>query len=88
SAGVPLPLPDARLLEAGVQPWADLPLWLPRETALTAWAVGTARARELGLASRPVADIVRDTWDWVRALPAGELAHELPASVSALTIRP
>ena len=32
-----------------------LPLWLPAETARTAWDVDTTRARELGLASRPLA---------------------------------
>lgn len=85
AVGEPLPLPDARLLEAGVQPWADLPLWLPRDVATTAWQVGTARARELGLPSRPVADTVRDTWDWLRSLPDGSLEHPLPEAVAALT---
>lgn len=85
AAGEPLPLPDARLLEAGVQPWADLPLWLPRDVATTAWQVGTARARELGLPSRDIGGTVRDTWEWLRALPAGELEHPLPESIAALT---
>lgn len=85
ASGEPLPLPDARLLESGVEPWADLPLWLPRDVATTAWQVGTARARELGLPSRPVEESVRDTWDWVRSLPVGTLEHPLPASVAALT---
>lgn len=61
-----VPVPDARLLEAAVQPWTDLPFWLPEPVATTAWQVGTARARELGLASRPFAETVRDTWGWLR----------------------
>lgn len=85
AAGEPLPLPDVRLLESGVEPWADLPLWLPRDVATTAWQVGTARARELGLPSRPVEESVRDTWDWARSLADGVLEHPLPASVAALT---
>jgi len=84
AAGEALPLPDARLTEAGVEPWADLPLWLPREVAATVWQVGTARARELGLPSRPVDESVRDTWQWLRSLPVGALEHALPESVAAL----
>ena len=84
AAGEPFPLADARLLEAGVQPWADLPLWLPRDVAATAWQVGTARARDLGLPSRPVEETVRDTWGWLRCLPAGDLEHPLPQAVAAL----
>lgn len=82
--GVPLPLPDARLLDAGVEPWSDLPLWLPQDVAATAWQVGTARARELGLPSRPVEDTVRDTWAWLCSLPDGELEHQTPDAVAAL----
>jgi 2'-hydroxyisoflavone reductase len=61
-----VPVPDADLLAAGVEPWHHLPLWLPAETARTAWDVDTARARELGLPSRPLAESVADTWAWQR----------------------
>jgi 2'-hydroxyisoflavone reductase len=61
-----VPVPDADLLAAGVEPWRHLPLWLPAETARTAWDVDTARARELGLPSRPLARSVADTWAWQR----------------------
>ena len=44
-----VPLPEADLLAAGVQPGVHLPLWLPRDMARTAWDVDTSRARELGL---------------------------------------
>ena len=66
-----VPVPEEELLAAGVEPWQDLPLWLPRETAATAWDVGTARARELGLPVRPLRESVADTWAWLRH--AGEL---------------
>ena len=66
-----VPVPEEDLLAAGVEPWQDLPLWLPRELATTAWAVGTARAQELGLPVRPVRESVADTWAWLR--DAGEL---------------
>ena len=67
-----VPVPDDALLAAGVEPWRDLPFWLPRETAVTAWDVATARARETGLASRPVVESVLDTWRW---LPDAGIEH-------------
>ena len=44
-----VPVSDEELLAAGVEQWTHLPLWLEADTARTAWDVGTARARELGL---------------------------------------
>lgn len=61
-------VPEPDLLAAGVEPWTHLPLWLPAQEAATAWEVSTDRARELGLASRPVEDTVEDTWAWLRSL--------------------
>src|SRR5947209_4638304 len=55
-------VPEAELLAAGVQPWQDLPLWLPADLAPTAWDGDTSRARELGLPSRPLAGSLADTW--------------------------
>jgi len=63
-------VPDDDLLSAGVEPWAQLPLWVPAEMAATLWDVSTGRARELGLASRPVIDTVADTWAWLQRLDA------------------
>ncbi|UOY03650.1 NAD-dependent epimerase/dehydratase family protein [Blastococcus sp. PRF04-17] len=62
-----VPVPEAALLAAGVEPWVHLPLWLPADVARTAWDVDTSRARELGLPSRPLRDSVADTWAWLRA---------------------
>ena len=61
-----VPVPEATLAEAGVEPWQHLPFWLPAETAATAWDVDTRRARELGLPSRPLRETVADTWAWLR----------------------
>ena len=63
-----VPVPEADLLTAGVEPWLHLPLWLPAEMARTAWDVDTTRARELGLPSRPLAGTVADTWVWLRGV--------------------
>ncbi len=57
-------VPEATLLESGVEPWQHLPFWLPADTARTAWDVDTTRAREGGLPSRPLRETVADTWAW------------------------
>jgi nucleoside-diphosphate-sugar epimerase len=62
------------VLEAhGVEPWDELPLWIPQATGAGTWAVGTERAQAAGLRCRPVAETVADTWAWLR--DGGE--HEL-----------
>ncbi len=66
-----VPVAEEELLAAGVEPWQDLPLWLPREMAGTAWDVDTTRARQVGLPVRPVRESVADTWAWLQV--AGEL---------------
>lgn len=65
-AGTLRPVPDDVLLAAGVEPWRDLPFWLPDDVARTAWQMGTARARELGLPTRPIEETVAATWAWQR----------------------
>jgi nucleoside-diphosphate-sugar epimerase len=62
-------IPDAALQAAGVEPWTELPLWLPAEGT---WRVGTDRAQTAGLRCRPIADTVADVAGWLRA--GGEAA--------------
>ncbi|WP_448625066.1 NAD-dependent epimerase/dehydratase family protein [Geodermatophilus sp. URMC 64] len=76
-------VPEADLLAAGVEPWQHLPFWLPADVAVTAWDVDTARARELGLPSRPLRESIADTWAWMRrserpAPPPGRSLPGLP----------
>ena len=59
-----VPVPEEELLAAAVEPWIHLPLWLPAETARTAWDVDTTRAQEWGLPVRPLRESVADTWAW------------------------
>ena len=74
-----VPVPEATLLEAGVEPWQHLPFWLPADDARTAWDVDTTRARELGLPSRPLRETVADTWAWLRtAERTFQSRHGLP----------
>jgi 2'-hydroxyisoflavone reductase len=61
------------LLEHGVEPWSDLPLWLPGEENAGLMRRSMRRAVEAGLELRPVADTVRDTLAWDRERGAPEL---------------
>ncbi|MBC7730376.1 MAG: hypothetical protein H7306_00550 [Bacteriovorax sp.] len=64
---------DQALLAAGVQPWRDLPLWLPAEGDHVAFMqCGTSSAQAAGLRLRPLADTVADTLAWWRSLPAAQ----------------
>ncbi|WP_406290846.1 NAD-dependent epimerase/dehydratase family protein [Streptomyces sp. NBC_00209] len=86
--------PAEQILAAGVEPWTDLPVWLPPgETydALHQGDVGLAHAN--GLRCRPVEETVADTWAWLRELggtapqrpdrPAVGLAPETEAKLLA-----
>ncbi|MGH8970378.1 MAG: hypothetical protein ACRDV1_10565, partial [Actinomycetes bacterium] len=57
---------DSFLLERGVEPWTELPLWMPPgQGADHAWDVESAAAGEAGLRCRPVTETVEDTWSWL-----------------------
>jgi 2'-hydroxyisoflavone reductase len=60
------------LLEAGVAPWSEMPLWVPdREEGAAGFAtVSSARAIAAGLTFRPLAATIGDTLAWDAALPA------------------
>ncbi|MFE3516911.1 NAD-dependent epimerase/dehydratase family protein [Streptomyces sp. NPDC059166] len=57
------------LLAAGVEPWTDLPVWLPAGELYDSLHQGDVTlAYAAGLRCRPVAETVADTWAWLRAL--------------------
>ncbi|MDG4759234.1 NAD-dependent epimerase/dehydratase family protein [Micromonospora sp. WMMD710] len=60
--------PEA-ILAAGVIPWNDLPIWVPRGHEFR-WLQerGVRKAYAAGLTCRPVADTVADTWRWLTAV--------------------
>lgn len=62
--------PAETVLAAGVEPWTDLPIWIPptQEGYGALHGVGVERALAAGLRCRPVADTVRDTWEWLVSL--------------------
>jgi len=69
---IPIWADDAWLLGEGLQPWTDLPLWLP-DTAEWGGAasVSAARAVAHGLSFRPPAETVADTLAWDQSLLLG-----------------
>lgn len=68
---------DETLLAAGVEPWTDLPLWLPASVADVAWDVDVSAALETGLTPRPLVESLADVWAWVEkhGLPSPEDAE-------------
>jgi 2'-hydroxyisoflavone reductase len=61
-------VPDDLVLEHEVEPWTELPLWMPPgQDSDHVWDADTGDAERAGLRSRRVADTVRDTWSWMQA---------------------
>ncbi|MER5935205.1 NAD-dependent epimerase/dehydratase family protein [Streptomyces sp. NPDC002054] len=55
-----------RILDAGVQPWTELPVWFPPgEYHAVMHGADVAKAVAAGLDCRPVEDTVADTWAWL-----------------------
>jgi 2'-hydroxyisoflavone reductase len=72
------------ILDAGVAPWTELPLWLPRD----GWQLmerDIAPAVAAGLTFRPLAETARDTYEWDRAQPGDRptLTREQEAAILA-----
>lgn len=67
---------DRSLLDAKVEPWSELPLWIPEDDpAFGGMLLGrNDRARAAGLRTRPLADTVRDTLAWAQS-PEGQAAR-------------
>ncbi|MEU8660657.1 NAD-dependent epimerase/dehydratase family protein [Actinoplanes philippinensis] len=60
------------ILAAGVQPWTQLPVWLPPGPLHAALHQGdVSPALAAGLRCRPVTDTITDTWAWLTTLPGG-----------------
>jgi 2'-hydroxyisoflavone reductase len=57
-------VPSERLLEAGVEEWMGVPLWIASPGWEAANRVVVTRAVQRGLRFRPLADTIRDTLAW------------------------
>lgn len=67
TGGTPVFVTDQALLEAGVEPWRGLPMWLPDgpDTA-GAFTVNGQAAFDYGFVPRPLQQTVSDTWEWLQ----------------------
>ncbi|WP_409472524.1 SDR family oxidoreductase [Streptomyces sp. HC307] len=61
------------VLEAGVEPWSQLPAWVPPGSELhdALHGADVSRALATGLRCRPVTETVADTWSWLQNLGGG-----------------
>jgi 2'-hydroxyisoflavone reductase len=57
------------VLDAGVQPWMELPLWLPGDDYAGMARTDVSVAQAAGLRFRPVEETVADTLAWDRTVP-------------------
>jgi 2'-hydroxyisoflavone reductase len=73
-------VPASFLAERKVEPWSDLPAWVPAAEGGFG-ALSNARAVAAGLRFRPVADTAKDTLAWWKAQPA-ERRAKLRAGLS------
>jgi 2'-hydroxyisoflavone reductase len=80
---------DRSLLDAGISPWTELPMWAPdiREFA-GIWEVSGDRALRTGMRYRPLSDTVHDTWLWLKHEAAAGQAHARAASLLELGLDP
>lgn len=53
------------LLGMGVEPWSQLPLWIPSMERAVGFRADPARAIRAGLRFRPLGDTFRETRDWM-----------------------
>ncbi len=60
--------PDV-LEAAGVQPWTELPIWIPPGADHDSLhASDVSKAFDVGLKTRPIQETVADTWTWLQTL--------------------
>ena len=69
------------LLQNDVQPWSEIPMWLPTETPEYSgiFAINIEKALNAGLVHRPVEATIKDTLAWVKTRPDG---YEMRAGIS------
>ncbi|MGW3123123.1 SDR family oxidoreductase [Streptomyces sp. NPDC001107] len=58
------------ILDAGIAPWTQLPVWVPPHTDMhdSMHSMDVSRALATGLVCRPVEETVADTWRWLQEI--------------------
>jgi 2'-hydroxyisoflavone reductase len=68
------------ILDAGIEPWIDLPIWLtPGPDHDYMHGGDVTKALRTGLRNRPVAETITDTWTWLQKI--GGIAPQRPDRV-------
>ena len=78
---------EALLLDQGVAPWTEMPLWVPRASA-GLHALNLSRARADGLQCRPLVETLRDTLAWALQAAAEAPATSAPGASTSGPARP
>lgn len=75
--------PRELLDEHGVEPWQDLPAWIPDGIGFTGMVTARTEALEeaFGFAARPLAETMADVLAWIRSGTAGSPEHGLDAEL-------
>ena len=60
-------VPDDVVVAAGIEPWSELPLWIPLAEAPSIWHIDASKAHAAGLAPRPLVETISDTWAWMQS---------------------
>ncbi|MEU1176340.1 NAD-dependent epimerase/dehydratase family protein [Streptomyces sp. NPDC005820] len=73
------------VLDAGIEPWVQLPVWVPPGTDMhdALHAADVSRAVATGLSCRPVEETVTDTWQWLCSI-GGTAPHRSDRAVKGL----
>jgi 2'-hydroxyisoflavone reductase len=69
----PIWVRDDFLVEHGVRPWSEIPMWLPFVLGWTSVSIDKALAS--GLTFRPLADTIRATLAWAQTHEQPHPAH-------------
>jgi 2'-hydroxyisoflavone reductase len=74
-------VPEDVLEQEGVEPWTQLPCWVPTTGELAGLMDSdTSKAAASGLVCRPVEETVRDTWAWIQQEGMPEVRADRPGS--------
>ncbi|MEL6860164.1 MAG: hypothetical protein AAFO74_17405, partial [Pseudomonadota bacterium] len=71
-----------QLLQSGVLPWIEIPLWIPPNGShASAYDVSAVKADQIGIRYRTTRQTVEDVWQWMNQLGRERLLRYLDTRV-------
>lgn len=68
-----------RILDAGIEPWTQLPIWLPPgQLHDSLHGADVSKALDAGLRIRPLQETVEDTWSWLQSVGEAPQREDRP----------